>query len=143
MRLNLLILIAFSIQAIASEMQYLENIRDLQWQNRIIIVYSDDQQRSDEVARQLRYFKDEIDDRDILWFIHTNNQLVSNAGDSLSSELISNLHQFDARKANTGFSAVLIGKDGGIKKRQRQWNIDQLFALIDTMPMRQREMQEK
>ncbi|MDX1679412.1 MAG: DUF4174 domain-containing protein [Akkermansiaceae bacterium] len=39
---------------------------------------------------------------------------------------------------------ILVGKDGGIKGRQ-QGELDLLayFALIDTMPMRQREMREQ
>ena len=57
-------------------------------------------------------------------------------------------HQHDADALRRRFSvpkgeltAVLIGKDGSVKLRQSgnvDW--DEIFALIDTMPMRQREM---
>lgn len=41
----------------------------------------------------------------------------------------------------TPFLAVLIGKDGGVKLRETSpVETDRLFNLIDSMPMRQREM---
>jgi hypothetical protein len=34
----------------------------------------------------------------------------------------------------------LIGKDGGLKASARELDLPALFALIDTMPIRRREM---
>lgn len=46
--------------------------------------------------------------------------------------------------ARAEFAVVLLGKDGGEKKRfKRPVTPDELFALIDQMPMRQREMREQ
>ncbi|MEO1330680.1 MAG: DUF4174 domain-containing protein [Pseudomonadota bacterium] len=43
-----------------------------------------------------------------------------------------------------GFSAVLIGKDSGVKlTRTEPVSADALFALIDAMPMRRRELRER
>lgn len=43
-----------------------------------------------------------------------------------------------------GFEVVLIGKDGGVKLRSKTpVDLNQLFARIDAMPMRQREMQSR
>ncbi len=43
-----------------------------------------------------------------------------------------------------GFSTLLIGKDDGVRMRSRQLaKTEDLFALIDDMPMRQREMREQ
>lgn len=40
----------------------------------------------------------------------------------------------------TGFQVLLIGKDGGVKLRDRRpITADRIIALIDTMPMRRRE----
>jgi hypothetical protein len=40
-----------------------------------------------------------------------------------------------------GFAVLLIGKDGGVKFRAtRPVAAEELFALIDTMPMRRQEM---
>lgn len=46
--------------------------------------------------------------------------------------------------ANDRFSFVLIGKDGGVKLRSDDVvAADDLFALIDSMPMRQREIHQR
>ena len=43
-----------------------------------------------------------------------------------------------------GFEVLLIGKDGGVKLRQRQpVAAETLFATIDAMPMRRREMDKQ
>ena len=43
-----------------------------------------------------------------------------------------------------GFEVVLIGKDGGVKLRSKTpVSLDRLFARIDSMPMRQREMRSR
>lgn len=48
---------------------------------------------------------------------------------------------YRARIAPEGFTMLLIGKDGRIKLQSRTvLSVDQLFASIDRMPMRLREM---
>ena len=42
------------------------------------------------------------------------------------------------------FRVVLIGKDGGVKLRQEEpISVADLFALIDSMPMRKQEMRKR
>jgi hypothetical protein len=42
------------------------------------------------------------------------------------------------------YTLILVGKDGGVKlKRNDQVNLADIFGLIDSMPMRQKEMQQK
>jgi hypothetical protein len=42
------------------------------------------------------------------------------------------------------FQVVLIGKDGGVKLRQEEpISLADLFALIDSMPMRRQEMGQR
>ena len=38
------------------------------------------------------------------------------------------------------FRLILIGKDGWIKLNTRKTSLEEIFSLIDTMPMRQEEM---
>ncbi|MCB2408909.1 DUF4174 domain-containing protein [Hymenobacter lucidus] len=46
------------------------------------------------------------------------------------------------RVSPTGFTLVLLGKDGGSKRRETEpVTPSSLFTTIDAMPMRQREMQ--
>ena len=40
------------------------------------------------------------------------------------------------------FQLLLIGKDGGVKKRTSTVSLEEVFSLIDTMPMRRREMRD-
>ena len=35
---------------------------------------------------------------------------------------------------------ILIGKDGGTKMEKTEFDLNYIFNLIDSMPMRQREM---
>ena len=39
-----------------------------------------------------------------------------------------------------GFRLILFGKDGGIKLNSRKTSLEEIFSLIDSMPMRQEEM---
>lgn len=42
------------------------------------------------------------------------------------------------------FALILLGKDGGIKlKRNDRVKLDDIFTLIDSMPMRKDEMRQK
>jgi hypothetical protein len=42
------------------------------------------------------------------------------------------------------FAVVLVGKDGGVKlKRNVKVRLEEVFTLIDSMPMRQDEMRQK
>ena len=42
------------------------------------------------------------------------------------------------------FQIVLVGKDGGVKERRNeQFEIDELFRIIDAMPMRVQEMRDR
>lgn len=42
------------------------------------------------------------------------------------------------------FEVVLVGKDGGVKERRTErFETEELFQIIDAMPMRMREMRER
>ncbi len=46
-------------------------------------------------------------------------------------------------RSQTGFEVMLIGKDGGVKKRKTTLlTPEELFDIIDAMPMRQSEMRK-
>ncbi|KOH44068.1 DUF4174 domain-containing protein [Sunxiuqinia dokdonensis] len=50
----------------------------------------------------------------------------------------------DYKKADSGFEVVLLGFDGGIKLRKNELlPLAELYATIDAMPMRLREMERK
>ena len=42
------------------------------------------------------------------------------------------------------FAVILVGKDGGIKlNRQNETRLEEIFDLIDAMPMRREEIRQK
>ena len=50
----------------------------------------------------------------------------------------------ELRQAGRGVPGVtLIGKDGGVKYRISHLDLQQVFNIIDSMPMRAREMRER
>lgn len=121
----------------STELSHLEHLK---WQHRIIIIHTQAGEQYERVIRQFQEYQFEIDDRDIVWFIHSGERIISNTTLPVSVELSEQLSLYDLRQQVDEFSAVLIGKDGGVKQRQRQWDIDSIMALIDTMPMRRWEM---
>ena len=114
------------------------------WQNRLIVIFAD-QDSKEKLERQhhmlltsRRGLRDrhlviiEVD-RDLVTFDGLIRQSVG--GDELRDVL---------NVSRSGFSVVLIGKDGGVKMRSTEpTTSESLFALIDAMPMRQREMKEQ
>ena len=44
--------------------------------------------------------------------------------------------------SSSGFQLLLLGKDGGVKLRSSTASLEDVFSLIDTMPMRRREMRD-
>lgn len=115
----------------------LNNINALQWENRLILVNLVDKKH--DVSQQLEAYRTEIDKRDIVWIIIRNDQLLSNYSGALSADLIGNIRQTINMDDD---EVILIGKDGDIKSRLRNMDLQTLFSEIDVMPMRQYEMRE-
>jgi len=115
------------------------------WKNRLLLVFapSEDDTRYRALRRELERQEHELVDRDLLIF-HILESGESRLGDSLID------HQSAASlrnrfSVNPGqFIVVLIGKDGGEKlRRGREVDIAEIFSLIDSMPMRQREIRKR
>lgn len=81
---------------------------------------------------------DGIEDRDIVWFVIGPRGVSSNYG-RIDRNLEENArsHLSDGHE---GLEVVLIGKDGSEKLRAASLDLDSIFARIDAMPMRRREM---
>ena len=115
------------------------------WKNRLLFLFSPSpevpayQSLSQELTRNL----DGVRDRDLLVF-----RILEQGPSVMDSQEISPQGAINLRRrfgVNQGtFTAVLVGKDGGVKlQRPGPVSLSDIFALIDSMPMRQREMQEK
>ncbi|MCX7554336.1 DUF4174 domain-containing protein [Marinicella sp. S1101] len=132
-----LLLSIFSGNALASNKpaNALNDITDLQWQHRIILI--NDIENLDDVVQLLEQNKDEIQERDILWFVLSPDGISTNHTQPLSAELKQNILKTYPMKSN---QVILIGKDGGVKSRFSALQLNDIFSEIDAMPMRQAEM---
>ena len=114
----------------------LTDLSSLQWVNRIVII---NELVDTEVGT---HFFDsaivEIDDRNIIWFVFYGDRTTTNYSSKLSTNLRNSIRE--AYDVELG-QVVLIGKDGGVKARYHQLQLDDIFSDIDAMPMRQYEMQ--
>ena len=122
-----ILLLSFITIMIPKELQGIELSRYL-WKNRIILTYTNDKDNPDliKLKAEIKENDCEILSRDLLYFHFSNDGKTGNL----------------ATKNDQSFRILLIGKDGGIKFESNQYvSLIQLFELIDSMPMRQDEMQ--
>jgi hypothetical protein len=126
----------FTGMAIASGEAPLTALAALRWQHRIIVVNGS---VTDAVER-LREAAQAIEERHIVWFVVHPERLQSNYSGPLGEAL---LHELQRRFFSQSDARVfLIGKDGGLKSSEPDLDLQRLFARIDAMPMRRREMRD-
>lgn len=115
----------------------LQDLAELEWTKRLLIVGGPAASRR--VLEELRRRSDEVDERDLVWWLALDGELHSNYPGRLSLKLKQLLLE-----GGLGFenAVALIGKDGGVKLDRRFFQLDRVFARIDSMPMRAREMGE-
>lgn len=113
-----------------------ETLRANKWEKRIVLLYTpaaDDaafKQQKSLLAKE----KSATQDRDI--------RVLECVASQLSAADKQYLQQLKVEPAQ--FTALLIGKDGGVKLRQHKaLTAQQLFGTIDKMPMRQQEMKKQ
>ena len=104
---------------------------ELNWylcKNRIILTFADDEDHADLIKLKVEMKENncEILNRDLLHFHFSNDGKIGN----------------HTTTNDQSFRILLIGKDGGIKyESNRSVSLNHLFELIDSMPMRQDEIQ--
>ncbi|WP_273209969.1 DUF4174 domain-containing protein [Marinobacter subterrani] len=114
----------------------MNSLSDYQWKNRLILVQAADENAGE--IETLRSARAAVDDRDVVWFVNTGSDLVSNQ-DGVSSSLQGEVRAL-LEGSRSDERVLLIGKDGGIKSRESSLDLDAIFNRIDAMPMRMREM---
>ncbi|UAW99590.1 DUF4174 domain-containing protein [Halopseudomonas nanhaiensis] len=115
----------------------LTDLSSLQWQNRIIVVH--DVGDAEKAAALLEDNAPGITDRDLIWLVFDGSETRTNYPGSIAPELKANT--LETYRLEPG-QVILIGKDGGVKNRLEQVDLEALFADIDAMPMRRNEMRE-
>ena len=122
-----ILLLSFMGIMIPNELQGI-GLNQYFWKNRIILTFADEEDHPDSIKLKAEINENvcEILNRDMLHFHFSN--------DHYFGKLTTTNDQF--------LRILLIGKDGGIKfESSRTISILRLFELIDSMPMRQDEMQ--
>jgi len=97
----------------------------------------------DALHKSLAARQSEAAERDLVVFEIFESAASSMNDEAIDSETARLLREkFGIRRAE--FAVILIGKDGGIKlDRKEHTKLDDIFSLIDAMPMRQEEMRQR
>ena len=128
----------FSLSIQGKETVMLQDFNSLEWRNRIILVNTVNDK--DSIMKIFEQNEDDINERDIVWFVIQDDTLETNFIGNLTDDFLSNT----AKKYKTSQGKVtLIGKDGDIKSSHESLDLEVIFLEIDAMPMRQIEMQSQ
>ena len=117
-----------------------QNMKNHLWKHRVVLIYTDDS--SSELFKNqtaiLKNHQKELDERKVVVYSFTKDAYTFNLENNWkkSAELF-----LKYNPKNTPFKVMLIGLDGGIKLAQPTvLSKEKLFAIIDGMPMRKREI---
>lgn len=123
------------------------HLQQYQWQNRLLLLFAPNADDVDYQAQgeALDTHDFGLEDRDMVVFhVLADEGYIERDGEKTpltDSQTAFLRTQFDVPQ--DAFTLLLIGKDGGIKRHENQAiSVDTLFAQIDSMPMRQREMRQ-
>ena len=124
-----------------------EPLKHLQWEKRPLLLFAKSRSFAplDRQVDLLRDYRPDLEERDMVVLSTTGNQETSaaigyfpiNRG---TARQLKKKYEPEAR----GLTVILIGKDGGEKARWQQVvDPQEIFDLIDSMPMRQDEMRQQ
>ena len=136
----LIILFSLNMNAI-----YSQNLESHKWESRLLLVLTDDTNNTiyKRQIATLKRHKKELEERKLIVYQIKKDSfrkgLRENSEWKNSSQLYSTY-----KKSNNDFEILLIGLDGGFKIRQTDLiTCEDLFSIIDVMPMRRSEINNK
>ena len=105
------------------------------WKNRVVVTFSPSKNNTER-----NFFLNSIN-RNLCNFNSRNIIHIDFIFNEKNQEIEIFESYFENLSLSTSeFRLILIGKDGGIKLNSRKIFLEEIFSLIDTMPMRQEEM---
>ena len=117
-----------------------QNLQKHVWEDRILIIESENAQ-NELYQQQIRALKNDakgLKERKLVIYSYFNDGYTRGF-----SQVIKSYQTTKKRKDKNDFSITLIGLDGGIKLRQNSiLTKEKLFAIIDGMPLRRRELKK-
>ena len=119
-----------------------QNLSQHLWKNRVILIISEDNAA---FQRQMLAFKTKekgMNERSLIVY-HLKPDEYEQVMPKSDVRQSTNLFE-KYKQANVSFEVVLIGLDGGIKLRQKDFlSCEKLLATIDSMPMRSAEIKKR
>jgi hypothetical protein len=142
--INLRILI-FAFLQISISMGNAQNLSSHHWNDRLVIILVKDQ--SNQILKnqisELKKSVDGLEDRRIVVYQSLPGKYQKGLGNGNKWEASGEIYK-RLKESDSEFEIVLIGLDGGIKLRKRELlKCEELFGVIDQMPMRRSEMNRK
>ena len=137
--------VLMSIGNSLSEMEHQLDLSQFQWKNRLLFLFAPNRSHPlfDVLQKSIAVQQAEVTDRDLVIFeiLETGSSRMDTSDfDPQMAQALRD--KFDVHPGR--FTVILVGKDGGIKlNRQDQTRLEDIFALIDAMPMRREEMRQK
>ena len=110
-------------------------LKEYIWKNRVILTFSPNKTNTDrsQILNSIQNNLCEFNSRNIIHIdllLNEKNHEVEKFGIFFENLSLS----------PSEFRLILIGKDGKIKLNTRKISLEEIFSLIDSMPMRQEEM---
>jgi len=119
--------------------QKMIRLEDLQWQKRVILVFTNENlDNNNSLYEKFQAQQLEIEMRDIRYFLF-GKDILTNDVTMLDEPTVRELKSKYQLLENK-IMVVLIGKDGLEKYRKTYLDFEEIFGIIDVMPMRQQEM---
>lgn len=139
-------IILFSLVTTSADLEASEGkpigLEELRWKYRVILVFAQEPFASN-ARSNLEDFAAGVEERDIAWFVLGDDELHSNYRGNRSERLREQLVERFFTPKPTGTLVLLIGKDGTIKSRSEDLDLEATFDQIDQMPMRRAELQRQ
>ncbi|MEM6264518.1 MAG: DUF4174 domain-containing protein [Bacteroidota bacterium] len=124
---------------------YAQDLSSLQWKNRLVIVLANDEEDPlfTQQMKELSASVAGLSERRIVVYQVLPKVFRKGLNRAEGWQNSSKLYQ-QFKRSSSGFEVILIGLDGGIKLREEALvTCEQLFGLIDQMPMRKAEMRQQ
>lgn len=121
------------------------DLNQYKWKNRLLLIFAPDDGHSllRNLESDIAVQPGEVSERDLLVFRIIENGPSFMAATRLDPQTAANIRK-KFKASHERFTCILVGKDGGIKlRRNDQVRLQDIFELIDAMPMRQQEMRQK
>ena len=113
-----LLFFIFSLPSQGKEIALLQDFNSLTWENRIILVNTVN--NKDSIIKILERNEDDINERDIVWFVIHDDSLATNFNGNFTDHFLS--RTVKKYKSNQE-EVTLIGKDGGIKSSRQSLDL--------------------